>query len=232
MLRRPPGRAHSKRVTTSQVAPVQPRNHLPARPRPTSQPPLRSPPPNLAATTVGDGSSVADRRSEPHRRASIFLSGRAPSGQTLPCACVGETNELRYGFRSIGCHDPPSSSPLQAENDLSARPRPTSPRPLSSTPPNLATTSVGDGSSVADRRSEPDRRASIFLSGRAPSGQTERASSSRAERRADHRDRSVSEVAGSGEDHGGAGGVDGLDDVGVFDAAAGLDDGGDAVAEG
>ncbi len=161
-----------------------------APPRPTSQRPPSSPPPNLATTSVGDGSSVDDRRSEPigerasvplgpsaerrtersepDGRASIFLSGRAPSGKHSPARAWGDKERATDSVASAATTSrvepvPSSQQPLTAPppslaNDLSARPRPASQRPP-----------VGGGSSVDDRRSEP-LASEHLLSGRAPSG--------------------------------------------------------------
>ncbi len=158
-----PGRAHSKRATTSQLASAQPRNnsklapaptpnHLSARPRPASQqPPSSTPrqlpttsplaPPSLATTSVGDGSSVDDRRSEPRRRASIWNSwAERRADKHCPARAWGrQWNALRIPQRLLP--RPPRSSPFQARNHLSARPRPASQQPPSSPPRQLPTTS-------------------------------------------------------------------------------------------
>ncbi len=132
-----------------------------------------------------------DRRSEPYRRVLPPLVGaNAPPVSPKRMLGLPKRSPARAWGRQAR---PPKSSPFQARSNLSARPPPSpattsqlapaqppsSPlsatpsslaTPLSSPPPSLATTSVGACSSCDDRRSEPYRRASIFLSGRAPSG--------------------------------------------------------------
>ncbi len=137
----------------------------------------------------GHTHGVVSRRGRTHARrrlktgvartASSHMRNR--TSRTVAPRFSGNQREARYGFSSICC------------TDLTAHPRPASPRPLSAPPPNLATTSQRAPAqprhdlSARPRPTSPRPRSATVPPSTtgAASLMGERASSSRAERRAD-----------------------------------------------
>ncbi len=120
------------------------------------------------------------------RKTAEASSLRMLAAKAQPLRVRGETRERATISVAPAATTCPGSDRAQPRNNPTARPRPASPPPLSSSTPSLATscklapaqpgtTTVGACSSCDDRRSEPYRRASIW--------------NSWAERRAEKRDR-------------------------------------------
>ncbi len=178
----PPQRAPPSLATTSKLAPAQPRHDLQARPRPASRRPRSA---HVPHATTGAASLIGERASDSRaeRRASAAPTRRrcappvsqthAPGCQSAACACVGETRERATDSHGVFRHDlpgrsipsphPPPAPPAQPRPDLKFAPRPARAQPRSATVP-------------------PSTTGAASLIG-------ERASSSRAERRADKHSR-------------------------------------------